>query len=367
MKRCIGAGSPLSSPIVMYPKDNSRTDEDKDTAASNCTLILNGDVIGEELFLAKHCATEFFYYYVAKADNPDVVVGIAIPPQEASSAWCEVDKKQVGRIACELRANGYIVVGASHSHGSLPAFSSYTDKSTLEELLNENCVVDGCVEYEERITVGTSAEGAQGDGTSRWCLREDGEKEDYPTLIEVSGALPAEPPPHLEVRTCRKVQTRVAFFATINSAGDRVTPAIREETCPTCHQAHRTLIEPGDIEFRVIGDVNEPSSERQAELIRILDENVQPLTGLGKLSCTNPYMPQPLSLGYAHTGIPMLNQYYNTPQWQPPLITDRMELFDLYDAAGQFVCSLTGSSVASLAKSDRVLAQALGTYQHDDP
>jgi len=250
-----------------YHEEGYRLSEaDKREAAAGRSIFIRGRVVARVEYACRVMGRdELFFYYLSRPGS-FVIEELYIPCQGVSSTHCEVEPTDVIKAGREIRALGYRVFSAGHSHGFGGAFSSHTDWEQAEQMFVE-AAARQTVMVERFSVTGKIVRGK--DGASRLRAVFPGG-----AVIVEAGRRDGEAAAGETVTFWVVNRMAVSSFGTTTAKGEHIFPAFEVVLCPVCGaKRERRRVDPSEIAVHVIGPVTTSESEREV-LRREIDERV---------------------------------------------------------------------------------------------
>lgn len=219
---------------------------DKTAVKSGRALFITGHALAlARRFCVLAEPSEAMWYWLTDAGAEDCLINdIFIPGQEASAAFVRAQPDAVMAANRAARARGKRIIGAAHSHGTMPVFSSNPDVQNMHQLAVEGVGHRGVLEEPLRLQSGAEA-------------------------VALAGG-------HVQLAVKASLSRPVlhSFFSTHNARGEDWWPVYHRVFCPLCEAFAATIT--GDAEIHIVG--GETISEEDEAVLQDAVARIQPLT-----------------------------------------------------------------------------------------
>lgn len=251
-------------PCEQYPASYQLTEANREAVRSGRAVFIRGDALARlNAFAAILQACEGFVYLTASPANPELIIGILIPCQRASSCHCRVESDAVLAAGREARKRRLIIVGGDHTHGQMCTFSSGTDMEQVRTFAQEGIGWPGQRRRSDAVVVTVSEEGSLEAISPFDC----GQR----VVVRAKGLVPGQP---VLIEWQRSDKSLASVFATTNARGDHWFPVIRSRVCPDCGGIGAMPVV-GPPRCHIIGEVTPLSREEVIALEEEIERKVR--------------------------------------------------------------------------------------------
>ena len=141
--------------MVYHPSRRYRLSEaEKDEVYAGRAVWIRGNVLAASEAICRATPDEVMFYFTAREDQPELITGLIIPDQHTSGVSCCAEGEALIAVGRRARAQGRVVVSASHSHGQGGlVFTSTLDWSLMDSLLAERVGVSQWCQTSDRGVV----------------------------------------------------------------------------------------------------------------------------------------------------------------------------------------------------------------------
>ncbi|GIW89852.1 MAG: hypothetical protein KatS3mg109_0284 [Pirellulaceae bacterium] len=198
--------------VVQHPAEYRLTEADRRQVASGQGVFVTGRALAMADVVCRSAgSSEVMWYWLARQQEPMVIDSLVVPERQwAGQGYCATPPDEILRLNRRVRRQGRVIVGAGHSHGNMPVFSSAVDRSQMKQLAEEKVGFPGQSVWRLALACLAEEAGEAGNPGSH-----DGSSANFPLVAIFQSQV-------------------VSVFSTHNNEGDFWFPTFRQSLCPLC-------------------------------------------------------------------------------------------------------------------------------------